>query len=71
MVDYDKELTKLITNYKQILKDHETPIDMTTKEQWHLDGGDARLKFVIRDLNEIVKLGRDNDEETDRLLYHE
>lgn len=66
-----EELIELISTYNQILYDHKIPIDMTTKEQYRLEGGDARLISVIYDLNEILKQSRDNDDDTNKRLYQE
>lgn len=66
-----EELRELINTYNQLLHDHKIPIDMTTKEQLRLEGGDARLISVIYDLNEILKQSRDNDDDTNKRLYQE
>lgn len=67
----NEALRELISTYNQLLHDHKIPIDMTTREQDRLEGGDARLISVIYDLNEILKQSRDNDDDTNKRLYQE
>lgn len=63
----EQEIRKLIDTYEQLLHDHKIPIDMTTKEQCHLDGYDSALRKVIYELKDI--LYHKNNESINKEMY--
>lgn len=60
----EQEIRKLIDTYEQLLHDHKVPIDRTTREQYRVEGGDARLMHVINDLKCILYRNRTGEELT-------
>lgn len=61
------ELRKLIETYNGLIHDHKYPIDLSTKEQEHLEGYDAALIRVVHDLKNVIKDIKTNSSElTDR-----
>jgi hypothetical protein len=69
-----KELRQLIKEYNGLIHDHKYPIDLSTKEQHHLEGYDAALIRVIRDLETVmknIKLNNNEITQKDKLAYTE